>query len=309
MQTILGANGVIGINIAKTLPQFTNQIRLVSRNPKKVNETDEVFSADLLNAAQISEAVKGSEVVYLCAGLPYKIQVWQQQWPVIMNNVIEACKKHNSKLVFYDNVYSYGKVNGWMTEETPYNPCSKKGEVRAKIATQLMDETKKGNIEAMIVRGADFYGPQTPLGFVTVMVFENYAKGKKAQLMISDKTKHSYTYTPDSGKATALLGNTSSAFNQIWHSPCDKNVLTGKEFVELAAKAFGVQPKYTVLPKWMIWMAGLFNSNIASAVEMLYQNEVDYLFSSEKFEKVFPAFEITSYKNGITEVIKDIGKK
>lgn len=299
MQTILGSNGVIGTNIAKTLPQYTNDIRLVSRNPKKVNETDELHSADLLNTFQISKAIEGSEVVYLCAGLPYTLQVWKEQWPVIMKNVINACKQHNSKLVFFDNVYPYGKVNGWMTEETLYNPCSKKGEVRAAIATQLMDETKNGNLQAMIVRGADFYGPQTPLSFLNVMVFENYAKGKKAQLMISDKTKHTFTYTPDAGKATALLGNTPGAYNQIWHAPADKNALTGKEFAKLAAQAFGVQPNYMVLPKWMIRMAGLFDSNIASAVEMLYQNEVDYLLSSEKFENAFPDFKITSYKDGI----------
>ncbi len=306
MQTILGSNGVIGTNIAKSLPQFTNQIRLVSRNPKKVNDTDELFSADLLNPTQISEAVKGSELVYLCAGLPYKIEVWQQQWPVIMNNVINACKQHNSKLVFFDNVYSYGKVNGWMTEATPYNPCSKKGEVRAKIAKQILDEIKKGNLQAMIVRSADFYGGQTPLSFVNVMLLDNYAKGKKGQLMISDITKHSFTYTPDAGKATALLGNTPSAFNQTWHAPTDANTLTGKELAELAANAFGVELKYTVLPKWMIWMAGLFNYNIASAVEMLYQNELDYLFSSEKFVKAFPDFHITTYKEGIEATVASL---
>ena len=301
MQTILGSNGVIGQNIAKTLPQYTNKIRLVSRQPKKVNETDELVVADLLIADQVNNAVKGSETVFLTAGILYRIKLWREQWPVIMNNVIEACKQHNSKLVFFDNVYSYGKVNGWMTEETPYNPCSKKGEVRASIARKLLNETKTGNLQAMIVRGADFYGPQTPLSFLNAMVFENMAKGKKAQLMLNDSTKHSFTFTPDAGKATALLGNTASAYNQVWHVPTDKNALTGKEIVELAAQAFHTQPKYQVLPKWMIQMAGLFNADIKEAVEMLYQNENDYLFSSEKFEKAFPDFNITSYKEGIEQ--------
>ena len=31
-----------------------------------------------------------------------------------------------AKLIFFDNVYMYGKVNGIMTEETAFNPCSKK---------------------------------------------------------------------------------------------------------------------------------------------------------------------------------------
>lgn len=63
-----------------------------------------------------------------------------------MHNVIEACIHHQSKLVFFDNVYRYGRVDGWMAEETPVNPVSKKGEVRARIAEMLMDEVKKGTI-------------------------------------------------------------------------------------------------------------------------------------------------------------------
>ena len=63
MQTILGANGVIATELSKHLPQHTQQLRQVSRNPKKVNATDETFSADLLNYEQTEKSVAGSEVV------------------------------------------------------------------------------------------------------------------------------------------------------------------------------------------------------------------------------------------------------
>jgi nucleoside-diphosphate-sugar epimerase len=238
MQTILGSSGVIGKELAKSLTRYTDKIRLVSRNPKKVNQTDKLFTADLTNAEQTLKAVEGSEIAYLTVGIQYKASIWQQQWPAIMKNVIDACKVHNTKLVFFDNVYAYGKVNGWMTEETPYKPVSKKGEVRKQIAEMLMNEVEKGNIKAQIVRAADFYGPDTPLSMVTVTVFENYKKGGKAQLFISDKFLHSYTYTPDAGKATAILGNTESSYNQIWHLPTNKNVMTGKQFVKLWQRHF-----------------------------------------------------------------------
>jgi hypothetical protein len=65
--------------------------------------------------------------------------------------------------------------------------------------------------------------------------------------------------------------------------PTDRNVLTGKEFVEKVAEEFGVKPRYTVLPRWMIQVAGLFNGIIRESVEMLYQNDSDYLFESSKF--------------------------
>jgi nucleoside-diphosphate-sugar epimerase len=299
MQTILGSSGIIGTEVAKALHKsYTKEIRLVSRNPKQVNPTDQLFRADLLDRDQVRQAVKGSEVVYLTAGIQYSAKVWAEQWPVIMHNVIEACKEQKAKLVFFDNVYTYGKVDGWMTEETPYNPCSKKGEIRLKIVNELMDEVTKGNLQALIARAADFYGPDTPLSFVNVMVFENLAKNKKPQWMVDANKKHSFTYTPDAGLATAILGNTPSAYNQVWHMPTYRNALTGKEFITLAANAFNLKLAYMVLPKWMVQMAGLFNHNIKEAVEMLYQSKSDYLFDSSKFEKAF-GFKPTSYEDGI----------
>lgn len=299
MQTILGANGVIASNLAKALTAHTQNIRLVSRHPKKISESDELKVADLLNKEQTFAAVEGSEVVYLTAGLPYVAETWHIQWPIVMSNVIQACIRHNAKLVFFDNVYCYGRVSGWMTENTPMKPISKKGEVREKIATMILDEVAKGKLTALIARAPDFYGPNTPLSFINVMIFENFAKGKKAQVMLSDKYKHSFIYTPDAGKATALLGNTASAFNQVWHLPTDKNTLTMKQIVELSAAAFKTNPKYMILPKWMLRALGLFINPIAESIEMLYQYDSDYLFDSSKFDKAF-SFPVTSYKDGLT---------
>lgn len=302
MQTILGSTGIIGRLLANELVKYTGKIRLVSRNPKKVNPADELFKADLLNRQQVFDAVKGSDVVFLTAGLKYDAKVWQAEWPVIMRNVIDACKAGGSKLVFFDNVYAYGKVNGWMTEETPYNPVSKKGEVRKHIAEMLMNEVKAGNLNAMIVRAADFYGADT-LAVITETVFKNFAKGKKAQWLISDKFRHSFTYAADAAKGTALLGNTPAAYNQVWHLPTDKNVLTGKEIIPLIAEEFGVNKNYMNVPKWMLRIIGLFNANIRESLEMLYQNDSDYLFSSEKFEKVFK-LKPTPYLTGIKDTAK-----
>jgi nucleoside-diphosphate-sugar epimerase len=305
MQTILGSSGVIGKELAKSLTEYTKEIRLVSRNPKRVNENDELFTADLSDAKQTIKAVEGSEVVYLTVGLQYDIKIWRTQWPVVMKNVIEACKQRNCKFVFFDNVYSYGKVNGWMTEVTPINPISEKGKVRAELHKMIMDEVGKGNLKAIIARAADFYGPETPLSFVNIMVFDNFKKGKKAQWLIDDDKKHSLTYTPDAGKGTAMLGNTDSAFNQDWHLPTDKNALTGKEIIELAAKAMGLKPDYMIVKKWMVTLLGFFSKIVKESNEMIYQNEFDYLFDSTKFEKAFN-FKPTSYEEGIIETVKSM---
>ena len=297
LHTILGAGGAVSNQLLPVLLKNNERVRLVSRRAQPLANVEAV-AADVTDYQQTLHAIKGSSVVYLLVGLTYDIKVWRESWPKNMTNVINACKETGSKLIFFDNVYMYGKVSGEMTEETPFNPNSKKGEVRARIANMILDEVAKGKLKALIARAPDFYGPQTPLSFINVMLFENYAKGKKGQLMISDSYKHSLIYTPDAAKATAILGNTDAAFNQVWHLPTDKNVLTMKQIADLSAAAFNMKPGYMILPKWMLRILSLFIAPIKESLEMLYQNDSDYLFDSSKFDKTFQ-FTTTTYAEGI----------
>jgi nucleoside-diphosphate-sugar epimerase len=299
MQTILGANGTIGSLLAKELKSYTDRIRLVSRNPKKVNESDELYPADLSNPAVVDKAIEGSEVVYLMVGFEYQIKVWEDKWPRLMRATIDACIKHNARLVFFDNVYMYDiKAIPHMTEDSPLNPPSRKGVVRKQIAQMILDTAKAGKLLAIIARSADFYGPNNERSFIIETVYKNLKKGKRAIWFINADKKHSFTFTPDAAKATAILGNTEDAYNQVWHLPTDKNVLTGRSFAGLFAKEMNAVNKITVVPMWMIKLMGLFMPLMKEMPEMMYQYERDYFFDSSKFEKRFN-FKPTSYQEGV----------
>lgn len=305
MQTILGAGGAIGTELAKALSNYSDDIRLVSRHPVKVNSDDELFAADLLSSEDTGNAIKGSSVVYLTVGLPYDIKIWREQWPKIMKNVIDACMKYNCKLVFFDNMYMYDKnhLDG-MDESTPVNPPSKKGEVRAHIAGMLMEKVEAGELTALIARCADYYGPSVQnTSILTETVFNNLAEGKRAFWFGSDSCRHSFTYTPDAGKATALLGNTGDAFNRVWHLPTASSPPTGREWIKMIAAELGVEPKYWTLPKIMLRTLGVFVPIMRETVEMLYQYDRDYVFDSSKFEERFD-FEPTSYAEGIARIVE-----
>lgn len=305
METILGAGGAIGTELAKALNEYTTNIRLVSRKPEKINPDDELYSADLLSYENTLKAVEGSSVVYLTAGLPYRFKVWQEQWPKIMQNVIEACISHDCKLVFFDNIYMYDQdhLDG-MDESTPVNPPSKKGQVRAQIAKMIIQKVEAGELTALIARCADYYGPSIQnTSILTETVFNNLAKGKRAFWFGSDACQHSFTYTPDAGKATALLGNTDDAFNQVWHLPTASSPPTGREWIKMIAAELGVEPKYWTLSKFPVRMMGILMPIMRETVEMLYQYDRDYVFDSSKFEQHFN-FEPTSYAEGISQIVK-----
>jgi nucleoside-diphosphate-sugar epimerase len=301
MHTILGAGGPVANALTKELSDHNETVRLVSRKP--INPRDKNITwqkADLLNYNEVLKATKGSTVIYLCAGLVYDAKIWAQQWPIIINNVINATKAANARLIFFDNVYMYGLVKGPMTEETTYNPISEKGKVRAKIADQLMAEVKAGNIRASILRAPDFYGTDSQNSSFDMMLLAKYAKKETAQWVGDPKKKHNYVYIPDCGKAMYLLGQNPQSDNQIWHAPTAAP-LTGKEFINMAANIYQVKPKFMSINKFMLWVFGLFNKVVAGVVEMFYQYDHDYIFNSDKFEKAFN-FKPTSYEDGIRHI-------
>jgi nucleoside-diphosphate-sugar epimerase len=303
IHTILGAGGIIARELTKELLENKQKVRLVSRQPRAISIDTEVKAADLTDYGQTKTAVAGSSVVYLCAGLTYDRKVWAASWPRIMQNAIDACKAASARLIFFDNVYMYGLVKGAMTESTPYNPISKKGEIRARIATQLMDEAKAGNIQASIARAADFYGPGADTTSVlNLLVIQKLIKGQKANWLGRDDVPHSYTYTPDAGKAMYLLGQNPSSDNQVWHMPTCRPPLTGMEYIQLIAGQLGVKPSYSKLSGFMVKLAGLFNTTIGELHEMLYQNTEPYIFSSTKFDQHFN-FKPTSYEKGLADTI------
>lgn len=304
MQTILGAGGAIGIELARALPKYTDRIRLVSRNPEKVNEGDETYRADLLKHREVNSAVEGSEVVYLTVGLPYKTKLWQQMWPLIMRNVINACIAHKARLVFFDNIYMYDPTSlDPITEDLPLRPVSKKGQVRANLVNMIWEASEHEGLQVLIARAADFYGPGIrDVSILTETVFKPLSRGKKASWLGSARYKHSFTYTPDAGKATALLGNTTDAYGGSWHLPTAPEPYTGEEWINNIASELGAKPRYQVAGKPLVKILALFNPMMRELSEMMYQYDRDYVFSSAKFESRFD-MKPTSYLDGIREII------
>ncbi|WP_153797578.1 NAD-dependent epimerase/dehydratase family protein [Foetidibacter luteolus] len=298
LHTILGANGTIATELAPILLDNKEKVRLVSRNPKPVAGA-ETIAADMLNAQQVMDAVKGSSIVYMLVGIQYNSKIWQRDWPVIMCNVLEACKAANARFLFFDSVYPYGLVKGKMTEQTPINPCSKKGKIRAAIDKMVLNEIKAGRLTGIIARAADFYGPRCyDKSALSLLVFDKMQKKQTAQYMGKADLPHSYTYTPDAAKAMYLLAKTESAFNQTWHLPTASPALTGRQLVALAAQYMQVENKVKVIPSWLIKGLGFFNVMMRELGEMLYQSDYAYEFDSSKFEKAFN-YKPTSYEEGI----------
>jgi nucleoside-diphosphate-sugar epimerase len=308
MHVIFGAGGTTANALTRELLNNHHTIRLVSRRPVTTTGTNiSWLKADLMVYEEVVNAAKGASVIYLCNGVGYKKQDWKERWPVIMQNALDVAKKTGARLLFFDNTYMYGRVIGPMTESTPYNPCSVGGEVRARIATQFMQEVKSGNIAGAIARAPTFYGTDSRQSIVDKLVIERFAGHQKARWFGDPRYIHNFGYLPDMGKGLYLLGQDPRADGQVWHLPTAPPI-TGRKFIELAAEIYGTEPAFFRINKPLLRVASLFNEAAASQLEMFYNWEQDYNFVSSKFEQYFNV-QPTSYAEGIRQLSEGLYKK
>jgi nucleoside-diphosphate-sugar epimerase len=286
--TILGAGGPVGKELAAELTKLQKPVRLVSRSSITATHGSEWFKADLSVREEVFAAVEGSEVAYLTIGFPYITSVWQQNWPTLMKNVTDACISHGVRLVFFDNIYALSKdyLNP-ITEVSPINPCSKKGVIRAEVVRILMEAIEKKGLSGLIARSADFITLDENKGLIKPLVYDRLKKGKKAQWICNANVVHNFSFLPDLGKGTAILGTTPEAFQQVWNLPTDASHLTGADWIRLFAHRMHQQPAYSIVSAGMIRFLGLFVPYMREMVEMLYQYSADYYFDSSKFNQHF----------------------
>jgi nucleoside-diphosphate-sugar epimerase len=301
--TLIGAGGAIGSPLAAELLQQGAPVRLLSRSGRSMQGA-EARAADVFQWKDLVAGIAGSKVAYLLVGLDYNTKLWQEQWPVVMENTLRACAETGVPLVFFDNVYMYGAVDGKMTEQTPFNPTSKKGEARAKIATMLLESVQRGEVTASIARSADFYGPwadEKSQFYQTVI--KNIAAGKKAQWLGNANMPHSMSYTLDCAKALVTLANDPTSFNQTWHMPTHNPPPLPTDLIQMVSRELGVAyAGVQAAPKWLVRTIGLFVPIMKEMVEMLYQNERPYWFDSSKFEQQYQ-YSPVDYEQGIRETI------
>ncbi|MFD2753883.1 NAD-dependent epimerase/dehydratase family protein [Comamonas terrae] len=303
MQTILGANGQIATELARELKRsHTGDLRLVSRNPRKVNDTDRLLRANLLDAKQTAAAVQGSSIVYFTAGLPPDTELWEAQFPTMLKNALEACRAAGASFVYFDNTYMYPQDARLQTEDTLFAPVGRKGKVRAAMACMVLEEMARADIPVLIGRAPEFYGPGKTQSFTNALVIEKLQAGKKPRVPVRDDTRRTLIWTPDASRALALLGNTPDAYGQTWHLPCCDDRPTYRQFVAMASQAFGGNGSYTVIGKWTLALAGLFSKQVREIQELLPRYAQDNLFDSTKFKRRFPSFDVTSYGQGVERI-------
>jgi nucleoside-diphosphate-sugar epimerase len=300
---VLGASGVIGSGVVDELTKIGVGSVGVARTPKVGWR-----QADLVDSAQTLVACEGASHIYLCAGLKYDTAVWRREWPQIMDNVIAASITTGAKIVFLDNIYLYGPppLREPITEDHPQEPVSNKGKVRLEIADKLLKAHKDGKVKALIARAPDFYGPNCKNSVLYPTVLANMLQGKSAQWLGDPRLVHTFGFTSDISKSMVVLARDPKAYGQVWHTPTSSQPVTAVELHSKIKNILGVKLKLVAMPSFLVKVLKLFVPILGELDDVGYQYYNPYVFSSRKFEIAYADFKITSYDDGLTQMISSL---
>jgi nucleoside-diphosphate-sugar epimerase len=287
LHVVFGA-GQIGTPLAGKLLQAGKRVRVVKRSSADVAPGTELRLGDASDQKFCIDAAAGATSIYHCVNPPYDTNAWATLLPRYMENLIVAAGTAGARLVVLDNLYMLGRTGGRpMNEDTPPNPCSRKGEIRAAIARLLFDAHNRGEVRAVAGRASDFYGPGGAVTYFGDYFWKPALAGRKVQSPVNPAAIHTYHYIPDVAAGLAALGlEGEDVLGRAWMLPCQP-AQSMNDLVERFSQVLGRPIQITQVPRLMLRAMGLFVPLVRELNEMLYQWDAPFVVDDRRFRERF----------------------
>jgi len=284
LHVVLGA-GQIGPRVRDLLLAAGHRVRMVRQSePGSSRPNLEWRRGDIRDLSFAEEATEGASVIYDCMNPPY------HRWPDLLlpiaRGALHGAAKSGARLVALDCLYMYGRPNGPMREDTPMNPCSKKGELRVKLADLRLEAHARGDARVAIGRASDFFGADLQYSNFGDRFYQRILAGKPAECMGDPDMPHAYTYVEDVARGLVTLGARDEALGKVWHLPTNPAEST-RDLVARVGRALGVEAKTTRVPKLVLRAIGIFSPFMREVAEMTYQWEVPFEVDDRRFVQAF----------------------
>ena len=282
---VIFGTGPLGLAVARRLAAAGERSRLVNRSGKALApQGAKVVAADATDPAATRRVCEGADVVYHCATAAYGR--WAQFLPPLMSGIIEGAASAGAKLVYGDNLYAYGVVDGPLHEDLPYRPVGPNTRARAEVATALMNAHATGKVQAAIGRASDFYGPHARESKAGDSIFGRAVAGRPAQVLGDPDAPHTYTFIDDFAAGLVTLAQHDAALGQVWHTPNAATVST-RRFVEMVFAQLGKAARLSLAPTLVISVLGLVIPPLAAVRETMYQSQLPWVVDHAKFTRAF----------------------
>ena len=281
LHVVTGA-GPVGSAIALQLADQGHPVRILTRSGSgPEHPLVERRSVDVSHVDALAEHFDGAAAVHHCIhGSAYRAKAWRAELPAAEQAVLTAAGAAGAVVVFPESLYSYGPVDGPMTEDLPRRATRGKLGVRA----DLLRARAESSTPTVSVAASDFYGPRVRMSHAGERLVPALMAGKRVAMVGSLDQPHSFTYVPDLARAMVISAQTPSVWGQVLHAPTGP-APTQRELAQALTRAAGVSgPRLSALPAWALKVAGLVSVDARELAETSYMFTRPFVLDSTHSE-------------------------
>lgn len=284
---VVFGGGQIGPPLARLLRDRGHAVRLVRRSgpgPDRI----ETLHGDAGDPEFAIRATQGAVAIYHCLNPAYSAGDWARELPRFASSLIAAAGRASARLVVLDNVYLLGRPNGRpLDEDSPVAPCSRKGEIRARVNEQWTSAHARGDARIVVTRASDFYGPGGTGTYFGDAFWPKALATGVAQTPVRLDTPHTYHYTLDVVAGLAALGEADDGVTGRWWMLPAAPAVSTAELIARVGRALGRELELQEMPRWLLGALGLFVPILRELAEMGYQWNEPFTVNDARFRARF----------------------
>ncbi len=286
MRHVVFGTGQVGHPLVEQLVAGGHDVIAVNRDGHGTLPGAEVVGGDASDPAFTTRVCAGADVVYFCLNA-MNYDRWSEEFPPLQRGVLAGAASAGARLVVLDNLYAYGPPQGRALVETmAANPTSSKSATRAEMTEELLAAHAADEVEVVIGRASDYFGPGALRSALGETVFATALAGRTAQVMGDPAQPHSYSYTPDVAAALITLGTAHGTTGQVWHLPVAE-ACTIREVVEKVYELAGHKPRILAAGRLTLRALGMVKPEMREYLHTLYQFTDPWVVDDGKFRAAF----------------------
>ena len=265
---ILGISGRIGSHAARAFVAAGWEVTGFGRtNPRPISGVRYIAGTSD-SVAEMRGAIGEARVVVNALNPQYN--EWDGgRMEALHARVIEAMGTDGKTMLFVGNIYNYAPTLRHVTPDAPQEGTSEKALIRQRSERLLADAAARGDIQVIILRAGDFYGPDSAGTWFDLVMLREANKGKLA-LVGKPGVGHSWAYLPDLGRAFEKLAwhRTELAAFETFHFA--GNFVTPEVLSAAITAAASVPLKVSYFPRFLFGLIGLFDPVMREVAKMGY---------------------------------------
>ncbi len=299
--TILGINGHVGHHAAKAFVAAGWEVRGFGRSNRYPVEGVRFVAGDAGSVEDMRRAIGDSEVVVNALNLPYP-DWFDGRMEALYGRVIEAMGTGRTML-FPGNVYNYAASDRVVTPGLPQNPETPRGAVRVRVEQLLEAAARRGDMQVIVLRAGDFYGPESSGDWFDQVILREAGKGKVA-MPGSGGVGHAWAYLPDLARAFEVLARERHTLGGFENFHFEGHFSPPEEMAAAIVAAAPVPLRVARFPWVLLSLLGLLNPTLREIARMGYLWQHPMMLRDPRLRGILGDGFDTPFAEAVAETVK-----